>query len=322
MVSPFQANYEFLHLPVSNVHVETLTFDARVLHRGSSQAPFRHIFVFLTGNPGLVSFYEKFLLHVQQQRPSMGVLAVGLTGHSSINKNGSRVFSLDDQVHHKLEIFDMLMQLHPGVRFYLAGHSVGSFISKEILRLAGDRIPFERVFLLFPTIRDIGKQGGGVHYLIAPGVRHAVAGFAGLLSWTPAPVKSALVRAFGPSVADCPGVIEKLISYSTLANVFHLTRTEFEQIRDLDVATLERHLEKLVFYYGTTDGWVPMEHYHDVKSRFPGHPHVYLDKHGSKHAFCLGHSHLIAGEVLLHVHDEPQSVTLVHPPTRISPTGR
>ncbi|KAF0852823.1 mitochondrial alpha/beta hydrolase (lipid droplet-associated hydrolase) [Andalucia godoyi] len=307
MALSFSPVYGFLHLPESDVHVEFVHFHPRILAPASETERVKSILMFVPGNPGLVHFYEKFLLHIQEERPNIGVIGIGLTGHSSESKNNGRQFSLPEQVQHKVEAIEHLKATHPDAKFYLAGHSIGSFMIKEVLRIASDRFELARCFLLFPALRHLREQAGAINVLIKPGFRHLVAGIGGFISWTPNVFKRGLVKLFGPKIKDCPGSVERLFSYSTIMNILYLTVTEFHIVRHLDHQTLEKHLDKIVFYYTKDDGWVPIEFFEDVKSRFPKHEHIYLDKHGVKHAFCLEDSKTIAQEVLPFLHDSDKA---------------
>ena len=66
-----------------------------------------------------------------------------------------------------------------------------------------------------------------------------------------------------------------------------------EHIQALDEALVEANLERLSFYYGRTDGWVPLEHYERMLKRFPT-ADVTLCPPEIPHAFVLGHSDAVA----------------------------
>ena len=45
--------------------------------------------------------------------------------------------------------------------------------------------------------------------------------------------------------------------------------TEMKHIRDLDHEAFEEISHKTLLYYGQTDRWAPIDHYHDMKENFP-----------------------------------------------------
>ncbi len=68
---------------------------------------------------------------------------------------------------------------------------------------------------------------------------------------------------------------------------------EMKEVVQMDVDTVNNHLSKLLFYYGTSDGWCPVDYYYDTKARFPNGD-IRLCKHGIEHAFVLESSELMA----------------------------
>lgn len=60
-----------------------------------------------------------------------------------------------------------------------------------------------------------------------------------------------------------------------------------------DTKVIETNLEKLIFYYGTTDRWVPVSYYEDMKARFP-RGEIHLCKRKFDHAFVLESSKEVA----------------------------
>jgi hypothetical protein len=76
-----------------------------------------------------------------------------------------------------------------------------------------------------------------------------------------------------------------------------------------DLATITKHLEQLVFYYGTTDGCVPREHRDEIARPFPTHLDVCLDTHGAAHAFCLEHSAVVADAVVARVRGRESAIS-------------
>jgi len=52
-------------------------------------------------------------------------------------------------------------------------------------------------------------------------------------------------------------------------NCFFMGNDEMHNLRELDEDTIRANLTKLSFHYGHVDGWVPREHYTNMKAAFP-----------------------------------------------------
>uniref|UniRef100_A0A7N4UXM6 Lipid droplet-associated hydrolase n=1 Tax=Sarcophilus harrisii TaxID=9305 RepID=A0A7N4UXM6_SARHA len=61
---------------------------------------------------------------------------------------------------------------------------------------------------------------------------------------------------------------------------------EMKVIVERDNATIQKHLKKLIFYYGKSDLWCPVQYYEDLKKDFPGGD-IKLCEKGIQHAFVL-----------------------------------
>lgn len=75
--------------------------------------------------------------------------------------------------------------------------------------------------------------------------------------------------------------------------VIHMAKCELEQVWDLDVHTLQSNVDKLHYYFGTTDDWMPLEYVNDMKIRVPGMSYQVCEK-GMEHAFVIKDSALMA----------------------------
>ncbi|KAL1475628.1 hypothetical protein MTO96_019304 [Rhipicephalus appendiculatus] len=67
---------------------------------------------------------------------------------------------------------------------------------------------------------------------------------------------------------------------------FVFTRDIIQNVRERDDATIGRHADKLVVYYGQNDHWSPVEYYDDLRRTFP-EADVRLCDRGFRHAFVL-----------------------------------
>ncbi|KAE8232693.1 hypothetical protein CF326_g2271 [Tilletia indica] len=148
------------------------------------------VLIFICGNPGLASFYTKFLSTIHRHPGLKGrieIFAVSHRGHALVSpvvvegtnearsadeaRQGIRT-SLYDQVRHKVDILDAVRRVYPrasaqtgtengasrsskDVKVVLVGHSIGSYIALEVLRAR--RRDVDGIHLLFPTLSHIGR---------------------------------------------------------------------------------------------------------------------------------------------------------------------
>jgi Lipid-droplet associated hydrolase len=145
-----------------------------------------HLIYFITGNPGLIGYYDTFLntLHTllsQSTGKSSETDVVSIYGQSlagfeeetifSNNTQKTTPYSLDEVIEISLKSLQGL-GIASGVRkgqqfasVILIGHSVGSYILLEIiqrLRKRGSPINIRAGILLFPTVTDISQSPSGL----------------------------------------------------------------------------------------------------------------------------------------------------------------
>lgn len=169
--------------PASNLIRSPSTISIRPISE-NSQASY-HLIFFVTGNPGLISYYTTFLSTLHQ-----------LLSDAS-NKSGSEVFHVYGQ---SLAGFELNDQPHPTtnlpynlqdqigillqalnsqqipfgarqVRTYdsivLIGHSVGTYLIMEILnrlRKSSSSLKIKAGILLFPTVTHLAQSPSGVRF--------------------------------------------------------------------------------------------------------------------------------------------------------------
>ncbi|KAK0543947.1 hypothetical protein OC845_005860 [Tilletia horrida] len=148
------------------------------------------VLIFICGNPGLASFYTRFLSDIHRSPALKGrveIFGVSHRGHAFVPpssdsdnaegraakeaRHGQRV-SLYDQVKHKVAVLDAVRRVYPRVHFkadgqngaarsskdvkvVLVGHSIGAYIALEVLRAR--RRDVDGVHLLFPTLSNIAQ---------------------------------------------------------------------------------------------------------------------------------------------------------------------
>lgn len=82
------------------------------------------------------------------------------------------------------------------------------------------------------------------------------------------------------------GTALKYVEPNVIERILFLARDEMNRVMDLDVEHVRENKHLLKFYYGTTDGWVPVKYYEEMKARIPGID-AELDRKKTAHAFVL-----------------------------------
>ncbi|GAA5806883.1 hypothetical protein MFLAVUS_000231 [Mucor flavus] len=265
------------------------------------------ILLFIPGNPGLVEYYTSFLqgIHEAIASPSFEIIGVSHKGHSvnyhEDNSGEKSVYSLEDQIQHKVDCIDTLIEQNgPETNFILVAHSIGSYISAEVLKKRPNH-GISRVIGLFPTLRDIAITPNGVNITrLVKTVPASAFGIAGsLISCLAPPLRQLLVgAATGQSGEGLQVTAHQLLHSSVLKNVITLARFEMETVKDLDHEFYSKHLDKFILYYSSNDQWAPKDHYDYMKKHFPKGT-IHLCTENIPHAFCLEpkHVHYMAEKV-------------------------
>ncbi|KAG0032301.1 hypothetical protein BGZ81_011174 [Podila clonocystis] len=277
---------------VQGENVPTLWWPSRDLD--SSQT--RTVLLMIPGNPGLIDYYITFLQTVHDTcQGKIDIFGASHLGHSSGRHvtDPSRLFTLQEQVESKIAIFDALTEKFPkGTRFVLAGHSMGSWLALKVLK-ARPNHGIEKVFELFPTIHKIADtpNGRNMKNLFKPSVRTMVGGVVNTLRFifsAPPVLRSIVSLATGQDAEMAQVTSQKLLHGHVVRNCLFLAGQEMEQIAEMDMALIQEHSAKFVFYYGKTDEWSPIENYYEMQEKFPKVKSI-LCEQGMVHAFVLGH---------------------------------
>jgi pimeloyl-ACP methyl ester carboxylesterase len=157
-----------------------------------------YIIYFITGNPGLIEYYRTFLTHLYSRltssptanTPNIHIYGRSLSGFetSSYPSEATRrpphdpPYSLQEQIAtSEEELEDVVGRVREeegseDVRVILMGHSLGTYISMEILRRQRemkDGLRIVGAILLCPTITDLAKSPNGRKSGVSPPLHHS-----------------------------------------------------------------------------------------------------------------------------------------------------
>ncbi|XP_038585596.1 lipid droplet-associated hydrolase [Micropterus salmoides] len=270
---------------------EVLKFGSCQLHSGH-----KVLFLIIPGNPGVVGFYRTFMhtLHSMfgHRHP---VWAVSHAGHcvppdsmDMVDEAEDDVFGLNGQIEHKLAF--LRKHVPRETSLVLVGHSIGCYIILEMMK-RNPELKIIKAVMLFPTIERMAQTPQGkVMTPVLCHMRYVAYLPLFLLSLLPEGLKAGLIKlVFGGIPSLDHTVVQPtvgLLSGDCAANAMYMGGQEMRKVLERDNITIKKHLEKLIFYYGATDHWCPVQYYHEIKEDFPCGD-FRLCENGFRHAFVL-----------------------------------
>jgi len=260
------------------------------------------ILLFIPGNPGLVDFYTPFLTSIHDKTSgSLPILArahlahtPNIDGDKSSYKDSS-AYCLTAQIESVLELLDAIRSSYR--RIIIAAHSVGTWITMQILKKRPDAI--ECILLLFPTISHIRDTPNGrkLSWLFQPPFPRLVS-YASTLTWF------LPTRFLSLMFPDWPAaqlqVLQTLLSSPACIHAcLSMAHDEMVAIRELDITQLHESHERIYMFYGEKDDWVGAER--ELVRRALGddsHVTVVQDSDNIPHSFCIAHHETLAQQCI------------------------
>ncbi|XP_018589695.2 lipid droplet-associated hydrolase isoform X2 [Scleropages formosus] len=272
-------------------------------------------------NPGMVGFYRTFMETLYQAfEGRYPVWAVSHAGHcvppdtmdmleDVAPVQTGDVFGLQGQIEHKLAF--LREHVPRDTRLVLIGHSIGCYIILDMMKRE-PRLQVLKSVLLFPTIERMAATPQG--RLMTPvlcRLRYATYLPVFLLSLLPLGLKTSIVKfalrglsSLDPKITNAA---VRLLSVDCVANAMYMGSQEMVQVLERDSCTIGQNLDKLVFYYGATDHWCPVQYYQDIKRDFPD-GNIQLCSRGFRHAFVLDSGREVAAMAAKWLRDDLQGL--------------
>lgn len=263
------------------------------------------ILLFIPGNPGVIDFYHPFLTAIRNQDRSgtLAILSHSHIGHDPTVEDlapadhASSNYALPFQIRNSLRIFDAL-STYFGVntRTVIAGHSVGSWVALQVLKLRSAAV--SGVFFLFPTITNIARTPNGrlLSRLFRPPFPRIASQVARALRLMPLTIFCQLFPQY--PIPQARVLLSFLLSPSSIFAAMTMANDEMISIRELDVATLDTYRHQIWFYFAEKDDWVDQGR-ETILQVFRADPDTVKVVHGHcdiPHAFCINHSEELAAE--------------------------
>ncbi|XP_009146697.1 lipid droplet-associated hydrolase isoform X1 [Brassica rapa] len=259
--------------------------------------------LFIPGNPGVVPFYKDFLESLYEFLDgNASITAIGQISQTSKDWESGRLFSLQEQIDHKV---NFIRQDIEGVKvpIILVAHSIGSYISLDILRKFSEKQVVYCIGLYpFLTLNKQSTKQSLIGKLAASSVLSATASFL-IASLRLLPMWAArrlVSNSLGASWSDTAvqATCTHLRQYHTMRNVLYMAMTEFRELAaEPDWEFMRENQTRLAFLFGIDDHWGPLQLFEEISKLAPG-TSLSIEREGHTHAFCC----TVAGSVWVAQH--------------------
>ncbi|WOL12744.1 lipid droplet-associated hydrolase isoform X1 [Canna indica] len=244
----------------------------------------------IPGNPGIVSFYKDFVEEVYQLLEGQAsITAIGHISHAAKDWEHGRMFSLEEQIKHKVDFIEQEFQSSEQP-IILVGHSIGSYISLEIFKRLPQQV--KHIIGLYPFLtlnKNSLKQSiiGSIvrSSIVSVTISYIVSFLGSLPTWAQvAMVKMFLGQSW--STAAVAATCSHLLQYHTMRNVLYMAKTEFEKLsKEPDWMFMKRKQNQISLLFGIDDHWGPLAHFEEVSGQVPNLG-LSVEREGHTHAFC------------------------------------
>ena len=180
----------------------------------------------------------------------------------------------------------------------LIGHSLGAYISLEILKRYHDNAKILKTVLLFPTIENVGSSPSGKFWkFICFYFQYPFLVATLLASLMPSFVQKWSIGwwMYLNQVQNHESFVnaaQSILNYTSIDNMLQTGRDLTTEIGEIDRTCIEQNLDKLVFCYGARDSWAPPSYCQEMAKKFPGARIECAEN--IRHAFILDSSEEVA----------------------------
>lgn len=249
--------------------------------------PTLHV-LFIPGNPGIVTFYNDFLESLYALLGgTASVTAIGHISHSSKDWKHGQLFSLQEQIDHKIDFIVHELE-NNNTPVILVGHSIGSHISIEIFKRISRKVIYCIGLYPFLALNKKSSKQTLIKKLAESGflssLVSSIVAMLGLIPrWSKFIVKKTLGNSWSPTAVEA--ACSHLVKYHMMRNMLFMARTEFQMFSEApDWEFLRAKQGQLAFLFGIDDHWCPLSLFEEMSKEVPD-LHLSIEKEGHGHAF-------------------------------------
>ncbi|KAG8646975.1 hypothetical protein MANES_09G048600v8 [Manihot esculenta] len=248
-----------------------------------------------------VSSYKTELLEICSDDPKLHVLfipgnpAIGHISHTKKNWEHGRLFSLQQQIDHKVDFIEQELK-NTGVPIVLVGHSIGSYISIETLRKTPEKVKYCIGLYPFLMLNPLSEKQTDIKKVAESSILSALLSFSmasvGLLPRCASRiiVSNSIGKSWSATAVDA--ACSHLLRYHTFRNMIFMALTEFRKLSETpDWAFMRENQSKMAFLFGVGDHWGPLEMFDEVRDGyyFLAYGNCVYIHHSMSNAFSLVH---------------------------------
>nr|XP_015649933.1 lipid droplet-associated hydrolase isoform X1 [Oryza sativa Japonica Group]XP_015649939.1 lipid droplet-associated hydrolase isoform X1 [Oryza sativa Japonica Group]XP_015649948.1 lipid droplet-associated hydrolase isoform X1 [Oryza sativa Japonica Group]XP_015649984.1 lipid droplet-associated hydrolase isoform X1 [Oryza sativa Japonica Group]XP_015649993.1 lipid droplet-associated hydrolase isoform X1 [Oryza sativa Japonica Group]XP_025878273.1 lipid droplet-associated hydrolase isoform X1 len=281
-----------------------------------AKEPSVHVLV-IPGNPGIVAFYKDFVEELYENLGGQasitgkcGVIyaffvwtiyvaccllinfhyaAIGHISHSKKDAERGRLFSLHEQIDHKVDFIEQEFQ-HSEQSLVLVGHSIGAYICLEIFKRLQKKVKLCVGLYPFLTLNKKSMKQSAIGYIARSSLlSKGVSSFVSFIGSLQASVTRGIMRRLlGPSwsVTAVEATCGHLLWYHTMRNVLFMAMTEFTKLsEEPDWNFISAKQDQIAFLFDVDDHWGPLAHLEEISKRAPGVA-LSVETEGHTHGYC------------------------------------
>lgn len=206
-------------------------------------------------------------------------------------KGNETLFNFEGQLSHKVAFIEKYLPTN--VKIYLVGHSMGSKLCLELLKIPRLNVRVKKCYLLFPVIERVEESRKGKLFPTYDSIFFLFVYFFHFLNLIPSTWKNSTVkmcmRLDGHENYEFFDAARDFMDPKLSRVCWFLMIDMIEKFKELDENIVMANVEKLKLYYAQKDDWVAHNFYHEIVDRIPGID-AEMCKNGFEHAFVFKNS--------------------------------
>ncbi|MED6210040.1 hypothetical protein PIB30_060340 [Stylosanthes scabra] len=239
-----------------------------------SVAPILHVLL-VPGNPGVILFYKDFVEFLYEQlEGTASITAIGHISHTRKNWEHGRLFSLEEQINHKVDFIREELQ-NVEVPIVLVGHSIGSYIAIEIFKRFPEKVKYCIGLYPFLTMNPESKTQLVIGKISESRILSTVLCYLiASLGLLPVPIlrfiiRNSMAKSWSADAVDA--TCSHLSQYHVMRNVFYMAMTEFRKFAEApDWTFIRERKAQISFLFGDDDHWGPLQVLEEISKQVPG----------------------------------------------------